>query len=539
VLLAPESKALESRLAGLSTAVVGLLMSLTFAFVPVAAMILASQSIMVPEGSSVARITLLLLASLTVVYCVLRRRTGAVAASNGLALPLLLGALYPGAMTLVVSIFSIRESIFAWAYLAFCVVSGVIATRLNDKAGGGLREVLGIIAAIFLFLSLFVVGRAYGNHRRYAPPIAAAIERLSGPLILPQSVARTPDVFHLILDGMGRPDVLTTQYAMNMDGVIERFRHLGFQIDPAVGHANYVQTHMSLPSMLNLTYLDDLARLQGSSTDREPLRELVGRARAPRVFRQLGYRVEFIGGGSLAEGAFQEADICDCPQLWFSEAEAGSLSLTPLKVLLGFGFGQERHFRRSISVFEAFERERNDVAPRYVYAHVMLPHPPFVANQRGEFVNPRRPLSGSDGSWYPGSAEEYRDGYRAQATFTLTRALQAATRVLDSARRQGRDVIIIITGDHGPRLGLDAVHPTAESGRFTLPVLLAIRWPAGLSPEVPPTSLVNVYRVLFGTVFGMKLPRLPDRAFVSGFTRPYQLIPAYPEGQSPSLDPSR
>jgi hypothetical protein len=515
-----------------------LLIPLTFAFIPVAGMILASQS-MLPEGSSVARMALLLIGTLTVAYFVLRRGRGAVAASNVLALPLLLVGLYPGANMLVASILPIRESAFAWAYLALCLVSGVTATRLHDKAARGLRDVLAIIAAIFLLFSLFVVGRAYGYQRPYAPPIAAAVERLSAPLTLPQSVTRTPDVFHLVLDGMGRPDVLAAQYGMKLDGVIERFRHLGFQIDPTAGHANYVQTHMSLPSMLNLTYLDDLARLQGSATDREPLRELVGRARAPRVFKQLGYRVEFIGGGSLAEGAFHGADICDCPQLWFSDAEVGSLSLTPLKVLMAFGLGQERHFRRSISVFEAFERERSDSAPRYVYGHVMLPHPPFVANERGEFTNPGRQLSGSDGSWYPGSAEEYRAGYRSQASFTLTRALQAATRVLNSARRQGRDVIIIINGDHGPRLGLDAVHPTPESGRFTLPVLLAIRWPVGLSPEDPPTSLVNVYRVLFGTVFGMNLPGLPDRAFVSGFTTPYDLIRAYPEGQSPSLDPSR
>jgi hypothetical protein len=46
-----------------------------------------------------------------------------------------------------------------------------------------------------------------------------------------------------------------------------------------------------------------------------------------------------------------------------------------------------------------------------------------------------------------------------------------------------------------------------------------------MAPDEPPKSLVNVYRTLFSRVFGMDLPPLPDRGYVSGFNTPYDLIP--------------
>jgi hypothetical protein len=129
----------------------------------------------------------------------------------------------------------------------------------------------------------------------------------------------------------------------------------------------------------------------------------------------------------------------------------------------------------------------------------------------------------------PDRQRNTKSSYRVQATFALGRALDAVTRVLEHERRDKREVIVLITGGHGPRLGLDAMNPTPESGRYTLPVWLAIRWPADLTPGASPKSLVNVYRTLFDRVFGMSLPPLPDRAYVSGFTTPYDLIAARPQ----------
>jgi hypothetical protein len=203
----------------------------------------------------------------------------------------------------------------------------------------------------------------------------------------------------------------------------------------------------------------------------------------------------------------------------------GAIRLTPLNILLHLGIGHRNYYRRLMAVFDQFERETDDTSPRYVYGHVMLPHPPFVVSANGDYVNPGRPFSVGDASFYEGSPEEYRSGYRAQALFALRRTLVMASRLVQSAQRRGREAVIIIHGDHGPRLEFDARHPTPKSSQSALQILLAIRWPQGVKPTSPPYSLVNVYRVVLNTLFGMDLPQLPEKAFLSPFATPYMLIP--------------
>jgi len=160
-----------------------------------------------------------------------------------------------------------------------------------------------------------------------------------------------------------------------------------------------------------------------------------------------------------------------------------------------------------------------------VFAHVPMPHPPFVLDDRGQFTNPSTSVSGADGSFYAGSSGQYKAGYRAQASFTLWRAARAAKRILAQAASEGRDVVMIVHGDHGPRLGFDMHNPSAEAGQAVVPILLALRWPPRVPPPATPESLVNVYRVLFQNAFRVDTPPLADRSYVSAFATPYVMIP--------------
>jgi hypothetical protein len=501
----------------------GYLTPLSFALVPVAGMILASRDVLKPTGESVLRISTILAAGLLLLYLALRRFLSTETASNSLGLPLLLMALYPGANTVAGATPGVDVHVFAWIYLVFCMLLAVVPSRLPSMHARSLRHVLTIIAILFLAFSAYVLGSSYGFTPRFSPQAARAIDRISTSLPAPRLASRKPDVLHFVVDGLGRPDVLSAEYGIQLGDAIGQFRALGFQVDPAMGHANYVQTHLSIPSMLNASYLDELTQVQGPTNDRAPLRALIRRARVPKLFKALGYRVSMVG--ALYATPFDQVDECSCDEPWFYEPEMGTMSLTPLKVLLPLGVGHRSYYRRSLGIFDEFEREGGDAEPRYVYGHVMLPHPPFVVDAEGGFVNPHRSFSVSDASFFSGTPEEYRAGYRAQTMFVLKRTLLMASRIVENAQRRGREVVVIIHGDHGPRLEFDARRPSPASGQSTLPIFLAIRWPQGVRPMYPPSSLVNVYRVVLSTLFGMDLPQLPDRAFLSGFTTPYVLLP--------------
>ncbi len=494
---------------------------LSFASIPVLGMLWMLTPQLPPPGISLVRIGVVLISAVLPLYVAARLRSAAFAC-NTLGLPLLLLGLFPSAHA-AAALVALSDTHFSWLYLTMCLLSAWIAARLRPAAAEALHDILRGLAVVVLVVACGLVYRAYLRPPPYAASVRQAIERLWSPGPLPASTPWRPDVYHLVLDGMGRPDVLEREFGVSVRGPLEELRQLGFAVSPN-GRANYVQTQLSLASMLNLGYLDELARAERTSNDRAPLRDLISSARVPAVFKQLDYRIEFIGSGYLSSGAFARADECDCPQLWFADAEFGSLSLSPLWVLFG-GIGNRAHYDRSVAVFERFERPRSGAAPRYVFAHVPMPHPPFVLDERGQFTNPSTTVSGADGSFYAGSSEQYKAGYRAQAIFTLSRAVRAAKRILAQAANDGRDVVIIIHGDHGPRLGFDMHNPTSDAGQTVVPILLAIRWPPGGPPTVVPESLVNVYRVLFQNALGADTPPLADRSYVSAFATPYVMIP--------------
>ena len=491
---------------------------LSFAFIPVIGMLWIASEEMPPPGISIVRIVLLLAVGALVPYVLLLLRHSVVVASTAVGASLLVLGFYPSAHATAEAA-GWNQVAFAWAYLCACIAVGWGVTRVPEAVTRVINDMLVPVAFVFITFAVGLIAREYVVPAPYPPNVQAAMAKLSHPLDIRPTTSWRPDVYDLVLDAMGRPDVLARKYDLVLDSELARWRSLGFDIVPN-GHANYAHTELSLTSMLNMAYLDDLATAEAASNARGPLRYLTSNSRVPAAFKRLGYSVEHIGTGYQALGMFAVADHCDCPQLWFANAEVGTLSLSPFQVLSP-SVGNAAHYSRCLAVFSHFERPRDGGDPRYVFAHVSMPHPPFLTDEQGRFNHSRKALATGDGPYFLGTREEYRAGYKAQAAFAVSRAFASVRRILQDEARQGRDAIIVVHGDHGPRLGFDPLTPSVEAGRDTLPVFLAIYWPRGHEPEREPESLVNVYRVIFRDAFGADLPPLADRAYVSGFRTPY------------------
>jgi hypothetical protein len=161
--------------------------------------------------------------------------------------------------------------------------------------------------------------------------------------------------------------------------------------------------------------------------------------------------------------------------------------------------------------------------PKFVVAHILAPHPPFVFGPNGE---PRRWSKGFqfvDGSHYMasgGTPESYRQGYADQATYLDKLVLEAVDGIL---RQSGPDTIIVIHGDHGPKMSLDQDSLKGTDVREVLPTLIAIRAPESVKVSDKMTN-VNIYRNLFSAIFGDNLPPLEDRNYYSTWERPYDFV---------------
>ena len=188
------------------------------------------------------------------------------------------------------------------------------------------------------------------------------------------------------------------------------------------------------------------------------------------------------------------------------------LQRTPLIHLLrnlrGHAFSVDALDRLSSLIREA--RPRADEKPRFIFAHIMLPHPPlFVTND----CRIRVEEGLDEGNVYgpPGLKERRKAAYGEQIR-CVNRRIEEFLEVVPS------DSVVLLTGDHGPDSRGQFFRPrgtwTLDDIDERMSIFAAYRFSdlcgAQLQPRMTP---VNSTRLLLRCLLGADLPPLADRFF--------------------------
>jgi hypothetical protein len=340
-----------------------------------------------------------------------------------------------------------------------------------------------------------------------------------------------PDIYFLMLDGLGQPEFLEREFHLLpefLGGVLEK---RGFRV-LRQSNACYQQTALSLSSTLNLGYIHDLLEIPDPENgDRRVLARLVAENRVVGALKESGYElVTFPSGYPLTrmDGATSRyRPWVDPSFLEYYVIEDGILPL--LQPLLGMGpadfsFGLRRH--RLEYVFDHLADARDGIpveTPVFVFAHIMAPHPPFVFSRTGEGLRSRKTFAFADGShWYDIHGREgtpYFRLYSEQLTYVMKRLGEAVDAILASSPRPP---VIIVQGDHGPGSGLhhERIMYSDHVERFG--IFNAWYIPPGLHLELQEgATALNTFPVLFNALFGTNLPLPQDRFFYARMSQPY------------------
>jgi hypothetical protein len=174
-------------------------------------------------------------------------------------------------------------------------------------------------------------------------------------------------------------------------------------------------------------------------------------------------------------------------------------------------YGYEAHRQRVLYSFEKLGTLHRMDGPKFVFAHIISPHPPFVFDSSGRPIEPAHSYFIGDGDDFQGTHEEYMSGYPAQVQFVNQRLEQVIDAILENS---ATPPVIILQGDHGPGSHLDWHSPAQTCLWERTPLLNAYYLPEGgdrwLYPSISP---VNSFRVVLNTYFGANLPLLDDATF--------------------------
>jgi hypothetical protein len=124
-------------------------------------------------------------------------------------------------------------------------------------------------------------------------------------------------------------------------------------------------------------------------------------------------------------------------------------------------------------------------SPKFVFAHIVSPHPPFIFSPDGEFV----------------VTDATDPGYPNQIQYLNKRLVPMVQNII---KQSATPPIIILQADHG------------WDHEVRMANFMALYFPGGgISNLYPTLTPINIFRLVFNTYFGQNFPLLADDSYYS------------------------
>ena len=157
--------------------------------------------------------------------------------------------------------------------------------------------------------------------------------------------------------------------------------------------------------------------------------------------------------------------------------------------------------------------------PVFVWAHVMLPHPPWIFGPNGEEITPGKPLLITDNPEFRDAGCEPKLQYTQQVEF----ANKKTTEVIEKILENNQNSIIIVQGDHGTAWDLNWKDPTRDDAWQRLRNFDAIYFPDEVKRDSlsDDRTLVNTFRTVFNEYYGSEYEILENKLYWGWNEKPY------------------
>lgn len=403
------------------------------------------------------------------------------------------------------------------------------------------KSYLNLFSVFLLLFPILTLWREASARLPHSDSAALPSQRVVEPL------ESLPDIYFLILDGYGGTRSLAQAWNYDNRPFEDSLRQRGFVI-PDRSRANYVHTHLSMASMLNWTHLLNVEKVAGDGGDRSYTYDMIEANRAARFLQSIGYEFVFfpttfsatvrnrLADRQIPEPPLRESNL---HLVWFWQTPAAAL----IRPLCWAVECQPKRFPYPPETAREFEAKfkrlgglAKEPGPKFVLAHLLLPHPPFVFRADCSHQDPVWPISGD-----PYTEFGEQRGYLDQIDCLNRMLLPLIDRILEQSDPAP---VIILQADHGSgRIYLDPMTgetiPLEKLDQVQIDdrtqVFAAYHLPQGGGALVYDSiTPVNVLPLVFNHYLGTDIRYLEDATYWSEYRRSYIFTRIQPRASRPA-----
>lgn len=329
------------------------------------------------------------------------------------------------------------------------------------------------------------------------------------------------DIYYLVFDGYGSHQTLLDLYDYSNAEFLNFLTSRGFKV---VNDAttNYNQTRFSISSALNFNYIQNITSALG--VEQEGTFAPIYWTNKNLVFeflRNQGYKtVTFSTGIDITDVIMSDIHLSpdDLPKPYLNEIVNNSiLSLIYWKDQYRWNASRIEFALHQVGELSSYD------FPIFVYAHIMIPHPPFIFQPDGNFQIPTKKFDYRDNSAFTrlDLRDNYLRGYRNQVEYASRRIME----IVEKIQTKSPNSIIIIQGDHGPGAYFEQEDLESSVIDEKFHILNAYYFPDGDYSNIPDDiTPVNSFRIVFNKFFGTSMEILENTSYYSGYIQPYEFV---------------
>ena len=341
-----------------------------------------------------------------------------------------------------------------------------------------------------------------------------------------QSNQSLPNVYYLILDEYARSDLLKEYHKFDNSDIINFLELKGFHIAEQ-SFSNYPMSIQSIPATMNMDYINFLQKEIGQDVrNYKPLNEknygLYANNQVIKNFKTLNYNIVTFNTFALHlyPNPLSDLILCERQVNLLDNKLIDSISRMSIFGYLVERWGEEQLRQVTKCALNEFPMISEKIdSPFFVWAHVMLPHPPWIFGPNGEEITPGKPLLITDNPEYRDSQWDVKRQYIQQLEFANKNIKNIVNKILEIDPYS----IIVIQGDHGTAWDINWDEPSDEEIFQRLRNFDAIYFPDEIKRDrlEDDRTLVNTFRIIFNQYFDAEYKILEDKMYWGKNLLPY------------------